>query len=98
YAHHRCQVVVYDVLVRKVDAVGGVGAGGNDELDRGAFGDRAGPLHIEIGFGLFARTDDAGIGSVDHDLGVVAGQSKCGAECRDVGEVDVGAPGDSDRL
>ena len=50
FAHDGREVVVNDVEGREIDAGGGFGRFGNHEVNGRALRDRAGPLHVEIGF------------------------------------------------
>ncbi len=93
-AHHGRKVVVDDVLRRQVHAVARIRGLRHDELDGGAFGHGARPLHVEIGFGFFIRTPDARVGSVDDDLGVVGGKAEGCSELARVRDVDVGTGDD----
>jgi len=55
FAEDGSEIVVYDVERGEIDAGGGVGVGGNDQLDLGAFGYRAGPAHVDNCFRLRRR-------------------------------------------
>src|ERR1700689_239758 len=65
FANDRRNILVHSKLSGEIDTEGGIRRRRDDELHSGAFGDRAGPLDIQIRLGLIARRD-AGIGAV-HD-------------------------------
>ena len=97
-AHDLGDVVVDDVLRGEVDAVGGRGRLGDDELDGGVLGDGARPLHVEVRFALFAAAEVAGVGAIVDEDGVVGRQAEEAAEILHVAEGDVGAADDGDGL
>ena len=85
-------IVGNGILRGQDDAVGGA-TGGGDELNRGVLGERAGPLHVQRGFGFVHAVRHARIDAVDEDLHRIVGReaSAC-AEGAHVVEVEVRAP------
>src|SRR6185312_10704374 len=91
--HNRREVMVHDVLGREIHAIGRVGRRGDDEVDRGVGGDRARPLHIQIGLALVVAAGVARIGTVNDHLRQVGriGRDEEFAEIADVIGVHVAA-------
>src|SRR5271165_1361200 len=97
-AENRRQIIVHDVKRREIDAVGRVGAGGDNKFNSGFRRDRAGPFDVQIGFRFFATGQVSGIRTVEYDLGIVDGESKGDAENLHVGEIDIVPRHDGDAL
>src|SRR6185369_8632322 len=97
-AHHRRQVVIYDVLGGQVDSVGGSGALGNYEFDGGVLRHRPGPFHVQVGFAVFVRAEVTRIGAVHNYLHGIRGQPHTAPEGSPVGAGRMGAADNGDAL
>ena len=97
FANDRRNILVHGKLSGEIDAEGSIRGRRDDEFYGGAFGDRAGPLDIQIRLGLIARRN-AGIRAVHDNNGVLRGKAEEGLERFDVAVDNVAFTDDGDGL
>ncbi len=85
----RGNLIVDGVSGGEIDAAGGIGATGDDEINGCARGDGASPLDVEQRFFRVGLIGDAGIWATEQEIRVVGFEPENLAELLDVGKLDL---------
>src|SRR5262249_45720611 len=94
----RGYTVIDNVARREIDTIRVGGRFRDNELDCRSLSYGTRPLHIKECLALFSIRNDAGIGTIDDNLGIIVWQSIVGAENSYVVQVNVRSSNDGNAL